>query len=159
MSKKWLKWVPMVVALFISCSHGTIFNEYKSTPIMGWEKNDTLSFEVPKLARGGTYDMELGIRINGAYPFTALTLIVEQTVLPSGKTYKDTIDCKLVDPKGREMGSGISYFQYSFPVRETALAAGDSLHVNIRHDMKREMLPGISDIGIMINNTGLMRSH
>ena len=28
---------------------------------------------------------------------------------------------------------------------------GDSIHVAIRHDMKREILPGVSDIGIKIS--------
>jgi hypothetical protein len=31
------------------------------------------------------------------------------------------------------------------------LNKGDSLEIKIRHDMKREILPGISDIGIMLN--------
>lgn len=156
MSKRWMKWLPSVV-LLVSCSPGMVYNKYQSTPILGWEKNDTLSFEVPRFTESDSYDVELGLRINNAYPFTALTIIVEQTVFPSGRTYKDTLDCELIDKHGREIGNGVSYFQYIFPIGEASLKAGDSLHVNIRHDMKREMLPGISDVGLQIRKHSALR--
>ena len=27
---------------------------------------------------------------------------------------------------------------------------GDSIHITVRHDMKREILPGVSDIGVKV---------
>lgn len=30
------------------------------------------------------------------------------------------------------------------------LVPGDSLQISVRHDMKREILPGVSDVGIKI---------
>lgn len=92
--------------------------------------------------------MEMGVRINGEYPFMALTLIVEQTVLPKGTIMHDTVNCRFFDQQGRQLSGGISYFQYTFPIRTINLRTGDSLHITIRHGMKKELLPGISDVGI-----------
>jgi hypothetical protein len=35
-------------------------------------------------------------------------------------------------------------------VRQLQLQEGDSLHVVVRHNMKREILPGIFDVGIKL---------
>lgn len=136
-----------------SCKESLVYDKYSHTPIAGWEKNDTLSFEIPPLREGGNYQETLGLRITGGYPFMGLTLIVEQTIYPdvkrkSEKVEKiDTIQCNLINQNGVTYGQGISYYQYNFPINVYAMNANDSIHVTIRHDMKREILPGISDIG------------
>ncbi len=157
MNIRWTKWVP-VVLLFLSCSPELLYDTYKPAPVTGWARNDTLSFEVPKMMEDGTYDLTLGLRTNGEYPFTSLTLIVEQTILPEDNSYNDTIHCELVNQKGQELGNGVSYFQYLFPIRKESLKAGDSLRVNVRHDMKKEDLPGINDVGLEIRRISSLRT-
>ncbi|MBP7359673.1 MAG: gliding motility lipoprotein GldH, partial [Prevotella sp.] len=46
--------------------------------------------------------------------------------------------------------NGISYYQYNFNISHIELHKGDSIHVCIRHNMKREILPGISDVGFSL---------
>lgn len=137
--------------LLTSCYRNRVFNEYQHTPIAGWEKNDTLSFNIPRMAASGTYSMDMGLRTNNAYPFMGLTLIVERTCYPGHTTQTDTLDCKLTDQNGNVKGQGISSYQFHYHVADLNLSQGDSLHVTIRHDMKREILPGISDIGIELD--------
>ena len=93
---------------------------------------------------------EVGLRINESYPFRSLCLIVEQTKWPAGTHRSDTLNCTLIDPDGTVMGQGISHYQYNFHLTDQQLQAGDSLHISIRHNMKREILPGIADIGVML---------
>lgn len=149
MKLRWIGWWA-VAFLFSACTPNVVYNKYQSAPLTGWDRNDTLFFEVPKLTHGGAYDMEMGLRINGDYPFMALTLIVEQTVLPKGNVVCDTVNCQFFDQQGRQLSGGISYFQYTFPIRTVNLQANDSLHVTVRHGMKKEILPGISDVGISL---------
>lgn len=130
-----------------ACTGRKAYDAYVHTPIQGWEKNDPLTFSVPAIAAAGHYEATLGLRIHESYPFTAVTLIVEQQVFPAGARLTDTLTCRLVDEGGNTTGHGVSYYQYSFPVRDLTLHAGDSLQVSVRHDMKREILPGICDIG------------
>lgn len=134
--------------LCVACTGDKVYDHYNHTPIAGWEKIDTLKFDVPPLANTGLYATSMGLRINNAFPFISMTLIVEQTVIPSNKTVIDTINCPLMDTNGRVKGKGIGFYQYRFPVSVMTLQKNDSLHITIRHDMKREILPGVSDVGI-----------
>lgn len=142
--------VVVVTVALSACDGGVVYDKYKPTPVEGWEKNDTLIFDVPKLRLNGRYGQEIGLRINGSYPFTALSLLVERVVEPGHKEFSDTLDCRLYDGKGNILGSGISTYQYNFSLPPLELREGDSLHVTVRHIMKREILPGISDIGFRL---------
>lgn len=134
-----------------SCNESKVYDKYNHTPLSGWEKNDTLRFDIPRLADGGMYESTLGLRITDNYPFMGLILIVEQRLMPADTIFTDTVKCELTDRNGKTKGKGVSYYQFRFPVTKMQLNKGDSLHVRVRHDMKREMLPGISDVGISLS--------
>jgi len=140
-----------VVALLCACNSNIVYSHYEHTPIAGWNKNNPQHFLLSPLRQGGLYREEVGLRINGDYPFMGLTLIVEQQVLPSGTTRSDTLWCKLIDSDGTIQGEGFSYYQYTFHLCDMQLQQGDSLRVSIRHNMKREDLPGISDVGLTLH--------
>ena len=144
------------LSILASCNGATVYDTYVHTPIAGWEKNDTLSFDVPPLTEGGNYQENLGLRITRAYPFMGLTLIVEQTIFHNkqkmvAESKKDTVNCQLIDKNGSSKGQGISYIQYNLPINVYPMQEGDSIHIAIRHDMKREILPGMSDVGVKIS--------
>ena len=139
------------MAVISSCTGNKMYDKYQHTPVSGWEKNDTLKFEVPKMNSDGVFTANLGLRINSSFPFMGLTLIVDQTVYPSHLTKSDTINCQLIDKNGNSKGLGISYYQYNFKINQVSLNKGDSLVVRVRHNMKREILPGISDIGYSLS--------
>ena len=140
--------VVMTAAVAVSCATDTVYYSYAHTPVAGWEKNDTLTFNIPGMAAPGTYSQQVGLRMTSAFPFTSISLIVEQRIMPRGKVLTDTIKCPITDIRGNFLGDGISSFQYMFPLREVTLNKKDSIHVSIRHSMKREILPGVSDIGL-----------
>ena len=152
-----------VTFLALTCCKGrTVYNHYEHTPIAGWEKNDTLSFRIGPVAATGEYVEEIGLRISADYPFTGLNLIVEQTLTECGKKpimqedrrteRSDTLTCSLIDQQGRAKGRGISHYQYLFHLTTLKINEGDMLYVAIRHDMKREILPGIADIGVKLSS-------
>ena len=136
---------------FMSCDNSTVFNHYESTPVRGWERNDTLSFNIAPLQETGMYAEEVGLRITGAYPFKGLSLIVEQTIQPSNITIVDTLNCDLIDDIGHANGKGINHYQYLYPLTTIKLSKDESVHVAIRHCMKREILPGITDVGLKLS--------
>lgn len=140
--------VVMTAAVAVSCATDTVYYSYAHTPVAGWEKNDTLTFNIPGMAAPGTYSQQVGLRMTSAFPFTSISLIVEQRIMPRGKVLTDTIKCPITDIRGNFLGDGISSYQYMFPLREVTLNKKDSIHVSIRHNMKREILPGVSDIGL-----------
>lgn len=139
-----------VTAVVSACGGGTVYDKFVSMPSDGLEKNDTAVFYVPPVASSGRYIREIGLRIAAAYPFTSLSLEVCQTVEPGHRVSVDTLDCRLYDDDGNVLGHGISVYQYGFALPDIDLQKGDSLHVRVRHVMKREILPGITDIGFSL---------
>ena len=137
-----------LLSLTAACNGDKAFCKYADTAIEGWEKNDTLTFDVKPLAVAGNYQLILGLRTGNTYPFKSVTMIAEQTVFPSKKSFADTIECKLYDDNGKMLGNGISSHQYLFNVANRRYNKGDSIHIAIRHDMKRETLTGIGCVGI-----------
>ena len=120
--------VALVVVMMSACSIDTVYHRYSHTSVSGWEKNDTLKFYVPRLRQGGN---------------AVLT---------------DTVNCTFSKPDGTRLTRGISYYQYSFPIAKPDLREGDSLVVSIYHDMKRDMLPGISDVGLYISRVSYLHN-
>lgn len=139
-----------LLGLFPSCNRKTIYNHYEHTPIVGWEKNDTLTFDVSPVRDSGIYYEELRLRTNGQYPFKGLSLVVEQTVLPLAYTHHDTLSCTLVDDNSNVKGKGVTSYQYNFHLTNLRLNKGDSLHICVRHNMKREILRGVADVGLLL---------
>ncbi len=135
----------------IACQQKTVYNHYEHTPLSGWERNDTLTYAVGPIREDGQYREEIGLRISGDYPFMGLNLVVEQRVIPSGDTRRDTLSCTVIDNQGNAKGRGISHYQYLFHLTTLSLHKDDHLYIAIRHDMKREILPGISDIGVKLS--------
>ena len=140
----------LAVLLLTACKQRTVYYHYEHTPLSGWEKNDTLVFTTDTIAIDGTYSEEVGIRINGTYPFLQLNLVVEHLVMPAMTVKSDTLSCRLIDETGNALGNGVSNYQYLIPLTFLTLKKGDRLRIAIRHDMKREILPGISDIGLRL---------
>ena len=139
-----------VAYAFGACNRLPIYSHYEHAPSAGWEKNDTLDFYVTPVKEAGYYHEELGLRIDDSYPFQGLCLVIEQTILPSGYRHNDTLNCSLYEKNGVAKGSGIKHYQYNFHMNTIRLNEGDSLHIAVRHNMKREIMPGITDIGLLI---------
>ena len=140
-------WLLLTIA---SCHERKVYDHYTPTPLEGWAKDDTVTFLLPKAETEGVYGMDLKLRSNGSYPFMGITLIVEKTFFPSLFKSTDTIPCLLREENGMPRQQGVSYYQNIFHIGEIHLNSGDSLQVTVRHDMKRELLPGIGDVGIML---------
>ena len=160
----------IIAGVCAGCIRGTVYNHYEQLPVAGWEKNDTITFSIPPVGEQGIYNLSLGLRTTGHYPFMSLTLIAEQQTIAASDTIsldtiadslathnsltpkfiRYTLPCKLMNTRGNTRGQGINYYQYNFHIADVALNEGDSLRISIRHDMKREILPGISDIGIIM---------
>ncbi len=142
----------LLMTLITACESKVVYDKYNDTPVAGWNKADLLNFNIPPVDTTGNYDIEGGLRINGAFPFMSLTLIVNTTIVPRNITQSDTITCQTIGKSGKPVGQGVNFFQTRFPIKQLQLEKGDSLHITIRHDMRREDLPGILNVGISLEH-------
>ena len=136
--------------LVAACNQKTAYCHYEHTPMSGWDKNDTLTFVIGPVTASGRYAEEIGLRISGEYPFMGLNLIIEQRNKSKQLLRVDTLACNLVNEQGHVQGRGVSQFQYTFPLSAIDLQEEEQLYVKVRHDMKRDILPGISDVGLRV---------
>ena len=139
-----------LIAGLSSCDESLVYSNYKHTPLVGWDKEDTLIFCIPPIKENGVYRLELGLRTTIDYPFTSLNVNVEQCILPHHKTQDYKVKCTVMEKNGALKGQGVSFYQYTYPLNDIHLQHGDSVVFRIHHDMKRETLPGIADIGISL---------
>lgn len=96
--------------------------------------------------------LTLGIRTSAStpYPFQTLWLVVQQKWYNPDTLRIDTVECRLTDEKGDIAGHGVSLYQFTQPFLTQYLQAGSSADFSIIHIMRREMLPGISSVGIKL---------
>ena len=72
--KAW-RMVPVVLlAIMVSCDEQKLYDHYQHTPLSGWARNDTLTFLLPAVKEKGTYLIDLGLRINSAYPLNSMSI-------------------------------------------------------------------------------------
>jgi gliding motility-associated lipoprotein GldH len=141
----------LTVALaFASCNRNALYSHYQPVDLNGWQRADTIRFETAPLPHSRHYSETLGLRINGNYPFMQLTLIVSQEARPSGFQRTDTIHASLTDKNGTILGEGINHYLYTLPLPNVELQQGDTLSVCVHHDMLRDPLTGVADIGFTI---------
>ena len=142
----------LTALLLVACRQTAIYSHYESVPMEGWEREDTVCFDFANVREDGCYKQEVGLRVGLDYPFMGLSLIVDQQIWPSGLFFSDTIHIDIANEDGKALGKGINNYQYNIPLHDVILHTGDSLHIGVRHYMKRERLPGIADIGITIGD-------
>lgn len=138
--------------MMVGCKPQTVvYHHYEHAATTGWEKDDTLFFKIPPSEVGGVFAEDVELRTNNDYPFMGISLIVKQVIFPSMVSRADTIFCTLAEEDGTITGKGINYYQHRFPLKDISLNEGDSVVISIRHNMIRETLPGIIDVGIRLS--------
>ena len=134
-----------------SCSRQqTVYANYAPIDDTTWEKTDTITFDVPPVKAAGTYQDKLGLRLADDFPFLALSMDIEIQVQPKGILHRGQHKFSVIDQGGNPKGKGLSLQQYTFDLGDLELEEGDSLHISMAHNMKREILPGVVDLGIIL---------
>ncbi len=140
------------VCLLCACGRGDAAFEYLPTPVEGWEQSDTLRFHTDTVRRGGVYELTLGVRTSQStpYPFQTLWLVVRQQWHSPDSLRTDTVECRLATANGDDTGHGVSISQHIFPIAEFQVPEGASADITVTHFMRRELLPGITDVGVRL---------
>ena len=134
-----------------SCSRQqTVYANYAPIDDTTWEKTDTITFDVPPVKAAGTYQEKLGLRLADDFPFLALSMDIEIQVQPKGILHSSQHKFSVIDQGGNPKGKGLSLQQYTFDLGDLELEEGDSLHISMAHNMKREILLGVVDLGIIL---------
>lgn len=131
----------LLLFLSIACQENTYYHFYQPVDPTGWDKNDTLIYDLPSpLPKSHSLEFLIGIRHKDSYIYRDLWLTINL----------DTIHLYLADSTGNWSGSGLGELrQVTFPI--PLQIKGDTIsHIRITHIMQDNPLSGIHDIGIQI---------
>lgn len=130
-----------------SCGRRAVYSHFETISREGWDKADTMHFIVPA-GNGGNHAMTLGLRANSAYPYTDVTLSVGVRTAKTGEIRTDTVSIDITDKDGNSLGTGLGVRQFSAVLSTIDTMDGDTITITITHAMERRILPGITDVGI-----------
>jgi len=139
------------IMLFISCvNSNTLFHEYTAIHNEEWYYDDSLHFEIDSVVTGGNLTTILEFRTSAKYPYRNISIVMEQSLRNGNKHTQKTIAYEIIDSKGRKNGEGITYMTHQIPFCTMNVNTGDTIDINIKHNMQDNMLPGITDVGVLI---------
>ncbi|SDF84454.1 gliding motility lipoprotein GldH [Epilithonimonas hungarica] len=146
----------VVFILFFSLSSCQNDNEKVVVKDVGnsWKKNDSKSLDFDIKDSQGPKNLVFVIRNNNDYPYSNLRLIAK---IEEGKKIisTDTLNYVLAKPNGEWIGTGFgdtkeNLFQYKLNYK---FPQNGNYSVKVVQAMRRNVLPGIEDIGIKIQNS------
>lgn len=134
-----------------ACQQTTTYYRYQPISSHGWTRTDTLYFNLPDSLRPTTYELEIGIRHTGKYPYRDLWLELTQLVPDkegesnNWKEKKDTFHLYLANEKGNWIGSGTTsgHFQLltqcgQFILPKDSMKTSDNEQENLTSTEKRK---------------------
>ena len=137
-------------SFFIACTENTFFHSYKSLPAEGWERRDTICFDVPQQAEDIDGTLTIGLRTKANIGIQDVAIAVEQRLQAPAAYRCDTVRYPLTDAEGTALTGGINIHQYETQHLPLHLQKGQQGTIRIHHLMRRELIPGITDIGIRV---------
>ncbi len=148
------------IVLFISCDSKIIFSQNKSLP-NGWNKEEVIKFDFPKLDSLKTYNLFINLRNTNDYRYNNIFLIAEIN-FPHGKTVTDTLEYKMSNPDGSWLGTGIGSVKENklWYKEHVSLSENGIYKISISQAVRNNgnvdgvsNLEGITDIGISVEET------
>lgn len=140
-----------VAAALSACDDHTLYHSYQSIPEKGWNKSDTLLFQMPINDSLTVLRLSAGVRNENNYPYQDLYLFISHNLEDSTKWQTDTLEFTLSDKDGKWMGTGWgNLYQSVQPMKSAVIRHAGNYTIKVSHGMKDEVLDGISNIGIKI---------
>ena len=120
------------VLCLLACQTGTVYFNYEPIAEEGWSKTDTLHYYLPDSLSLGTYQLAIGVRHSGKYPYRDLWLELTQHMpntkgTSRWKEHRDTIHIYLANEKGNWNGTGTTsgYYQLLTDMGDITIMGND----------------------------------
>lgn len=138
--------------LFIlsACFNGTAYHNYVSIDNEEWFAKDSLHFRIDSIPTTNDFITDLEFRTNVRYPYRNISFVMTQSVRHKNKSVTKTLNYDVAEINGKRNGEGITYRTHHIQFCTMSLESGDTLDIFIKHNMKDNVLPGITDIGVLI---------
>ena len=139
------------MGLFLAaCNESTLLHSYKPLPLEGWDRRDTIRFDLPQVQKDIDATLHIGLRTKAYIGIQDITLAVELLDDTAGIYRCDTVHYPLTDDEGYTLARGVNTHQYETQQLPFHLKKGKQGSVRIHHLMANETLTGITEVGIKL---------
>ena len=132
----------------VACQQSTVYHFYRSVDNIAWEKMDTLRFDCPQLAEGGTYRCSVGVRFQEQMPYRDVNLVLEHRI--GNERTRDTLNMLLADNDGKWLTQGVALHGYEVEAATIEVPAEATVELLIYHIMPCQSLTGFTEVGLKI---------
>lgn len=141
-----------VASLFCACDGQVVCHAFRSLPLKGWQRNDTLVFETAVTDSLTYYRLSVEVRNRNGYPYRNLPLTVSCTA-PDGQTLPtDSLQLSLANEDGTWRGKGWGgLYQTTFPAGSIRITQPGTYLFKIAYTLPDSLLTGINDVGIKLS--------
>ena len=142
------------IFLFISCDKSSVYSEfYKNKEDNRWLKSDEKTFEFTIDNDVQLYDVIFDFSHVYDYQFTSVPIdfVIEN---PKGEKEKFTINLKLKDTNGKELGdcSG-DICDLKFKIKQKSKLEKGNYKISISNSFKGDYLPNVIGVGLEIKKS------
>lgn len=140
-----------IASFYTACDEQTVYHSFQSLPTEGWQRNDTLFFNVSVVDSATLYNVSVEVRNRNNYPYQNLPLLIyyDSPEVPNIK--RDTLELRLADNAGIWLGDGWGgLYQSTLPAGFIRIGKAGEYRFKIIHLLPDEVLPGINDVGIKL---------
>ena len=145
----------IVPAALLSCADDGFKDvQYASVDEDSWGAFEPLTFTLGPVPTAGPYDIRLLLRMSSTHPYPFKTLFVEvqQEWGADSVVRIDTVECHFAQTVWET--EGIHLHQYDYAVSSRHCHPADSVRISLRHLMRKEEIPGISNVGVALQPSG-----
>ncbi len=141
--------------LAAACNPGVVYEQNSRIPDAVWNRHNIPVFEVGIDDTLRPHDLLINVRNTGEYPNSNLFLFISVSS-PGGSFTRDTLELILAEPSGKWKGRGFgSIWQNRFFYRRNVRFPERGIYTfEIEQAMRKEYLPGITDIGLKVELSG-----
>ncbi len=146
------KWASLLLVVgVLSCNKGVMFNEVKTIPNEGWDKDSMIVFDISISDTINAYDIIIHCRNTNDYAYNNVWLFIE-TVAPTKNSLRDTLELKLASSEGW-IGKGLgNKNDISVPYKRNIYFPYKGVYTfKIKHDMLEGVLKEIMNIGLKVS--------
>jgi len=144
--------LPLIGLTIAACTNNTLIHSYKPLSADGWNRCDTICFNIPQAEADINGILTIGLRTIANIGMKDVVLAVEQCGETASLYRCDTISYSLTDSEGNALGKGINIHQFESVQLPFQMKKGHGCSVRIHHLMRREVITDITEVGIKIAN-------
>ena len=142
----------LILACFLlsACnSQDTLLHTYSHVGTEGWNRSDTLYFDLPQVQTDQDCLLNVGLRLTNRYPYTSLWLVIDEQ-WDGHSVQTDTMEYLFIDSLGDFSGRGVNIYQYEKPIRRLTLHGNAQGRLRLYHIMNRETIPNVTEVGVRV---------